>query len=124
MSEIHGLAALLDMRKRGRRPAGQILLTVTDSECQARYVTRYTDTEGVIRSSDNIETLDLRPLVGMDVIVCADRFGERENRLFLRLQDYASDVILLVAEWANQSTKEFGLSWRNGEQVKLYPEAA
>ena len=59
-----------------------------------------------------------------DVIVCADRFGERENRLFLRLQDYASDVILLVAEWANQSTKEFGLSWRKGEQVKPYPEAA
>ena len=83
MSEIHGLASLLDMRKRGRRPAEQILLTVTDSEGQARYVTRYTDTEGVIRSSDNIETLDLRPLVGMDVIVCTTAKTDEECKALL-----------------------------------------
>ena len=112
------------LRKSGKRPSEQILLTLTDSEGQARYVTRYTDTEGVVRSSDNIETLDLRPLVGLSVVVCADRFGDRENRLFLRLQDYAHDVILLVAEWANQSTKEFGLSGQKGGQTQPYPEAA
>jgi len=124
VSDIPGLAGLIALRKSGKRPSEQILLTLTDSEGQARYVTRYTDTEGVVHSSDNIETLDLRPLVGLSVVVCADRFGDRENRLFLRLQDYAHDVILLVAEWANQSTKEFGLSWQKGGQTQPYPKAA
>lgn len=124
MSEIHGLQALLALRKTGRRPADAILISVTDSAGQAAYVTRYTDTEGVVRSSDNIETLDLRPLVGLSVVVCSDVFGPRENRLFVRLQEYANDVILLVASWANESTKEFGLSWQKGGQTQPYPEAA
>ena len=121
---VHGLQALLEMRQARRRPADAIMLTLTDSEGYAQYVTRYTDSEGVIRSSDNIETIDLRPLLGLSVIVCADTFGERENRLFLRLQEYAADVVLYVTEWVRQGGKEFGLSWQRGSETKPFPEAA
>ena len=108
---VHGLQALLEMRQARRRPADAIMLTLTDSE-------------GVIRPSDNIETIDLRPLLGLSVIVCADTFGERENRLFLRLQEYAADVVLYVTEWVRQGGNEFGLSWQRGSETKPFPEAA
>ena len=124
MSNIHGLRSLLDLRTAGRKPAEAILLTFSDSEGQARFVTTYTDSEGVVRSSDNIDTLDLRPLIGLEVIVCVQAFGERENRFFLRLQQYAADVILLVTDWATQSTSELGLRWTRGGETQTYPGAA
>lgn len=124
MSDIHGLQALIAMRRAGKKPASDILLTVSDDAGQAKYVTTYADTEGVIRSSDNIDTLDLRPLIGLCVVVCCKSFGDRENRLFQRLQQYASDVILLVADWADESAREFGLRWSRGGENKPYPEAA
>jgi hypothetical protein len=124
MSEIHGLQALLTLRKNGRRPAGSVMLTLTDCPSYAKFVREYSDTEGVIRSTENVETLDLRPLVGMSVIVCADTFGPRENRLFVRLQEYAVDVVLYVTEWVQQGGTEFGLSWRKGSEPEQFPRAA
>ncbi len=117
----HGLNALLQTRMSGRKPDEHIMLTFTGSDGYALYVTTWTHTEGVIRSRDNVDTLDLRPLVGLSVIVCCDAFGSRENRLLIRLQEYAADVTVLVQEWAMQSKTNFGLQWARGGEVLPFP---
>lgn len=113
----HGLNALLAMRMRGQRPDGYVQITLTDDPHQARHVTTYTESEAVIRSSDNVETLDFRALFGMPVIVIALQFGPRENRLLSRLMEVASEVVLYVVEWIEQGG-EFGVTWQKGGEVR------
>lgn len=119
----HGLNALLAMRMRGQRPAGYVQITLTDDPHQARHVTTYTDAEAVIRSGDNVETLDFRVLFGLPVIVIAVRFGERENRLLSRLMEVAAEVVLYVVEWIEQGG-EFGVRWFKGGEVRAIERVA
>ena len=119
----HGFNRLLAMRLAKRRPDGYVQITFSDSPGWSKHVTTYAEDEAVIRSGDNVETMDFRPVFDLPVIVIAEQLGERENRVFLRLQEVASEVVLYVLAWMEQGG-ELGLCWTRGGKTQAIERAA
>lgn len=120
---IRGLGPLLDLRKAGRLPSDVVMLDLSDDPLDEQFAQRYSHQHGVIRSTDNVETLDLRVLVGLHVTVFAKTLDERTNRLFLRLQEQAKEVVLFLSDWlAYADDTQLGIVWRKGwTDSKPYP---
>lgn len=120
---IRGLGPLLDLRKAGRLPSDAVMLDLSDDPIDEQFAQRYSHQHGVIRSTDNVETLDLRVLVGLHVTVFAKTLDERTNRLFLRLQEQAREVVLFLSDWlAYGDNTQLGIVWRKGwTDSKPYP---
>lgn len=120
---IRGLGPLLDLRKAGRLPSDVVMIDLSDDPIDEQFAQRYSHQHGVIRSTDNVETLDLRVLVGLHITVFAKTLDERTNRLFIRLQEQAREVVLFLSDWlAYGDDTQLGIVWRKGwTDSKPYP---
>lgn len=101
---IRGMQTLLSLRQAGKRPA-LVFLDLIDTYRAPRYpheLERLTlCPEGATRNDD------LRPLVGLDVVIMARDWTEDLSGLYDRLTQYANEIILLVDSFGD----DVGWSW-------------
>jgi len=107
-----GLQPLVACRLRGKLPSRRVTILVGD-EWRAPDWQRWVETmpypEAVIRSTDNIDRLDFRCLVGLAVFVHAVRFDARVARVLELVQQVANYTLLSVEECGG--SPEF-IEWR------------
>ena len=112
MTPPAGLAALVAFRTAGKLPAKQVLLNIGDelrSPDWFSYPGFLTFPEGVIRTGDRLDDLDLRVFAGLDVFVHAPRYDDRVAEIFNRLQQYARYILIVILDWP---IEDFGIEWR------------
>ncbi len=101
---IRGMQTLLSLRQAGKRPA-LVFLDLIDAYRAPRYpheLERLTlCPEGATRNDD------LRPLVGLDVVIMARDWTADLSGLYDRLTQYANEIILLVDSFGD----DVGWSW-------------
>lgn len=89
-----GAAPLIAMRKAGNRPAGFVFVSFGDFREPDWW--RWADTcekpELLIRPEDPIERLDLRCVVGLDLILFFSEWSEAVGKLYERLTEYAQEI--------------------------------
>ena len=92
---IRGMQTLLSLRQAGKRPALVFLDLIDEYRApkEAGELERLTlCPEGKTRNDD------LRPLVGLDVVIMARDWTEDLSGLYDRLTQYANEIILLVED--------------------------
>lgn len=112
MNPPTGLAALVAFRTAGKLPARQVSLSIGDdwkAPDWFSYPGFLTFPEGVIRTGDRLDDLDLRVFYGLDVFVHAARYDDRVAEIFDRLQQYARYILLVILDWP---IEDFGIEWR------------
>lgn len=103
------------MRLTGKRPAGPVWLWLGDY-CPTRWE-RWADStvEISIPLAAAIERIDLRPLVGLRVIVVADAYGRPLLRFLERLKGYAVAIECFVLDWLPD---DLGMCWERGQKAE------
>ena len=103
------------MRLAGRRPAGHVWLWLGDY-APSRWE-RWADStvEISIPPAAAVERLDLRPLVGLRVIVVADTYSRPLLRFLARLKEYAVAVECFVLDWM---PADLGMRWERGQEAE------
>ena len=110
---LQTLKPLADMRMAGERPAGAAWLHVGDGWETVKWWTwRGAAAEIMVPTGAPIERLDLRPLVGLRVIVLAPAYTRPLLRLLNRLKDYALSVDCFVLVWLPD---DLGMRWERGQ---------
>lgn len=102
-NQIANIEMLVSLRLAGKRPALQFVFWNTGcrlSGCEA----------GILEDAD-VERLDLRPFVDLDVLVIADRYSPALVRFCERLNEYAATTSLTVLAWLPD---DLGLVWEKG----------
>jgi hypothetical protein len=105
-----GLDALVAFRSAGKLPNRIVSLNVGDDWKSPNWYKvpeflKYPS--GVIRSTDAIESLDLRVLKGLHVFIHTDTYTEQASKLFSALKEFADYVCLVVLSW----DEDFGIEW-------------
>lgn len=107
-----GAAPLIAMRRSGARPAAAVWVTLGDFPAPDWW--RWSDTchrpEIIVRPEDPLDRLDLRCLVGLDVILFFATYDERAARLYERLQDYADEIAVMSPAFDD----DIGWRWIKG----------
>ena len=103
------------MRLAGKRPAGAVWLWLGDY-APTRWQ-RWADStvEIAIPRAAAIERIDLRPLVGLRVIVVADTYNRPLLRFLARLKGYAVAVECFVLDWM---PADLGMRWERGQEAE------
>ena len=97
---LPALKPLADMRTAGERPAGSAWLYLgAEWEPVKWWAWRGGMVEVTVPAGAPMERLDLRPLVGLRVIVLAPTYTRPLLRLLNRLKDYALSVDCFVLDW-------------------------
>lgn len=104
-TKIHGIDQLIALRRDGMRPELVFVMFVDGG--------RLISGDVGIGPAANIERLDLRPFVGLQVLILADTYTPALRRLFERMHEFAASVVLSVKEWL---PNDLGLVWGRGEQ--------
>lgn len=99
-TKIHGIDRLIAMRRAGKRP--ELVFIMFVDGC------RLFSCDVGVSPAANVERLDLRPFVGLDVLLLADRYSVSAFRLFERLHEFAATVVLSVVAWLPD---DMGLFW-------------
>lgn len=109
MMQMRGVNGLIEMRKRRYRPAGFAFITI-GHDCLADWAD-HPETEDVVSLSidpgANPEHIDLRPVIGLDVILVAGKYTGQAMRLFERLQELAKSVQFVAPEFE----EDLGFVW-------------
>lgn len=103
-NSIVGIDRIAKARLNGAAPS--IVFLVVSSGC------RLASGDIAILPTANVERVDLRPLVGLRVIVLAESYTPWLMRLFARLQEYAGDVTIVVRDWLPE---DIGLRFVRGQ---------
>lgn len=110
---LQALKPLADMRLTGERPAGSAWLYVgAEWEPVKWSAWRGGMVEVTVPADAPMERLDLRPLVGLRVIVLATTYSRPLLRLLNRLKDYALSVDCFVLDWLPDN---LGMRWERGQ---------
>ena len=107
-----GLQPLVTCRLHGKLPSRNVLLLIGDewrNPSWAKYVETRPYPEGVVRSTDKVDRLDFRCLVGLAVFIHAARFNALVASVVEKVQRYASYTLLTVEEVGGEA--EF-IEWR------------
>lgn len=106
---------LAAMRLAGKRPAGHVWLWLGDY-APSRWE-RWADStvEISIPPAAAIERIDLRPLVGLRVIVVAPTYNPHLLRLLARLKEYAIAIECFVINWMPD---DLGIRWERGQEAE------
>ena len=111
--QLQALSPLADMRMAGEKPVGSAWLYVGDEWQPVRWwIWRGATAEAVVPTDAPMERLDLRPLVGLRVIVLAPAYTRPLLRLLNRLKDYALSVDCFVLDWLPD---DLGMRWECGQ---------
>lgn len=102
-TKIHGIERLIAQRNCGEHPAMVFIAFAHGGWLSSR--------DYGISPAANINRLDLRPFVGLDVFVIAETYSHALAHLFTRLQDYASAVTYSVTAWLPD---DLGVTWVRG----------
>lgn len=100
---IANTGALVELRLRGQRPALQYVWFGGGG--------RLRGCEVGIEDGANIERLDLRPFVELNVLVIAQRYSPKCMRLCERLNEYAETTTLSIIDWLPD---DLGVVWTKG----------
>jgi len=110
---LPALKPLADMRTAGERPAGSAWLYLgAEWEPVKWWAWRGGMVEVTVPAGAPMERLDLRPLVGLRVIVLAPTYTRPLLRLLNRLKDYALSVDCFVLDWLPDN---LGMRWERGQ---------
>lgn len=92
-----GAEHLIAMRMCGQRPAGSIFIQHGDFREPDwwKWADSLSEPELLIRPADPIDRLDLRCLLDLPVILFLPTWGDREARLYERLQEVASEIAVV-----------------------------
>lgn len=92
-----GSAPLIEMRQNGMCPSGSVWVKLGDFREPDwwRWANTCDHPEILVRPEDPIERLDLRCLVGLDVLLFFGHYDERAGRLYEKLQDYAKEIAVM-----------------------------
>ena len=105
-----GLEALVAFRSAGKLPNRIVYLNVGDNWKSPDWfkVPEFLNyPSGVVRSTDAIESLDLRVMKGLHVFIHTDTYTEQASKLFSALKEFADYVCLVVLSW----DEDFGIDW-------------
>lgn len=110
--DLPDMKPLEAMRLSGKRPAGATWLWLGDY-APTRW-DRWADSsvEIAIPRAAAIERIDLRPLVGLRVIVVADTYSRPLLRFLARLKEYAAAVEVFILDWM---PNDLGMRWERGQ---------
>ncbi len=113
--DLPDMKPLEAMRLSGKRPAGATWLWLGDY-APTRW-DRWADStvEISIPPAAAVERLDLRPLVGLRVIVVADTYSRPLLRFLARLKEYAVAVECFVLDWM---PADLGMRWERGQEAE------
>lgn len=103
-NSIVGIDRIAKARLNGEAPA--LVFLIVSEGC------RLSAGDVAILPTANVERVDLRPLVGLRVVVLAEVYTPWLVRLFARLQEYAADVTLVVRDWLPE---DIGLRFVRGQ---------
>jgi hypothetical protein len=92
-----GSAPLLAMRQAGQRPAAPVWITYGDFRDPDwwRWTHSADKPELLVRPEDPIERLDLRCVVGLNVVLFFPDWSAAVSRLYERLQEYAREIAVM-----------------------------
>lgn len=102
-NNIANIDALIKLRLQGQRPALQFVFFGDGGHLHG--------CETGIDDHADIERLDLRPFVELDVMVIAEHYTPSLMRLYERLNDFAATTTLSIIDWLPD---DLGLVWQKG----------
>lgn len=110
--QLPDMKPLEALRLAGKRPAGAAWLWLGDY-APTRW-DRWADStvEIAIPRDAAIERLDLRPLVGLRVIVVADTYDRPLLRFLEHLKGYAVAIECFIVDWL---PNDLGMRWERGQ---------
>lgn len=103
------------MRLAGKRPAGVTWMWLGDYSPTRWDRWHDSSVEIAIPRTAAIERLDLRPLVGLRVIVVADAYDRALLRFLTRLKEYAAAVECFITDWFPD---DLGMRWERGQAAE------
>ena len=109
---VPDMKPLAAMRLAGKRPAGAAWLWLGDYAPSRWHRWADSTVEISIPPTAAIERLDLRPLVGLRVIVVADTYNRPLLRFLARLKGYAVAVECFILDWM---PADLGMRWERGQ---------
>ncbi len=103
------------MRLAGKRPAAPVWLWLGDY-CPTRWE-RWSDStvEISIPPAAAVDRIDLRPLVGLRVIVVAETYNRPLLQFLTRLKQYATAIECFVVDWL---PNDLGMRWQRGQEAE------
>jgi len=120
-----GAEPLIKLRQNGKRPVGRVWINYGD-DCVALEWRRWCDTQFqptlTIRTTDPIERLDFRCLVGLDVTFHFAEWDARVARLLERLKEYAPEIAVISPCFED----DLGFWWIRGQgqfPIDRHPQA-
>lgn len=96
-----GAAPLIAMRKAGNAPEGSVMVDygdLPDPEWH-RWANTMHSPRLVVRPDEPVDRLDFRCLVKLPVLLILDRYDAKAGELFIRLQEYASEISMLSSDF-------------------------
>jgi len=104
---VTGINRLIELRSRGLKPELVFIMFIDGGHLS--------DGDVGISPAANIERLDLRPFIGLRVLVMADTWSSGLARLFERLQEFASEIVVTVQSWLPD---DLGIAWRRSDGAR------
>jgi hypothetical protein len=98
---------LIELRKTGKKPSRLITLNIGD----------YGQWKGELTITPQMtaERLDLRCLVGLDVMMLAEHWTDREAAIYRKLQEYANEIFVAVVDFAEDIGWWWVKRWANDD---------
>lgn len=114
---IHGLRHLINLRRRGQRPA----FLEVDVDCPFLEPTYAADFENMVLVAEGDLLLDdFRPFVGLDVVVFAPQTSKTFSYLIERMQEYAATMRVFCCEYGLDLGWEWSKKWGQCEIGETY----
>ena len=95
---MDGLTLLRKLRERGYQLSSPVEIAVGYAYRTPRDAEDFKHLSMSLYSEESVKLIDLRPFVGLDVIVFAERLTPQVRELFLELRKYSASVIVAVVE--------------------------
>jgi hypothetical protein len=107
-----GASPLIELRQAGMCPRGAVWVMLGDYREPDwwRWANTCDHPEVLVRPEDPIERLDLRCLVGLEVVLFFGSYDERAMRLYDRMQEYAKEIIVMSPAFED----DIGWRWIKG----------
>ncbi len=113
MSIPFGAAPLIKLREQGRKPVGSVWVNYGDDYVELEWW-RFVETQAqatiTVRTTDPIDRLDLRCLVGLNVTLHFAQWDSRVARLLERLKEYSAEIAVLSPAFED----DLGFWWIRG----------
>ena len=117
-----GSSPLIAMRKDGNAPEGSVMIDYGDfpDPDWHRWANTMHSPRLVVRPDEPVDRLDFRCLVKLPVLLYVAHYDEKAALLFVRLQDYASEIAMLSPDFDD----DIGSWWLPRYGVKTFDERA